>query len=94
MSYFHYEQYGGKKIKAASNIVFSNGNLDPWSGGGVLKSLSKSLVAVVIKGGAHHLDLRHANKADPAAVKNARKIEKMHIAKWIKEASTEQQFID
>ncbi|EDV29575.1 uncharacterized protein TRIADDRAFT_19181 [Trichoplax adhaerens] len=81
--------YGGKRIKAASNIVFSNGNLDPWSGGGVLKSLSKSLVAIVIEGGAHHLDLRHANKDDPATVKHARKIEKMHIAKWIKEASNE-----
>merc|ERR1719495_1082512 len=29
--------YGGRHLEAASNIVFSNGLLDPWSSGGVLK---------------------------------------------------------
>jgi lysosomal Pro-X carboxypeptidase len=37
--YWITSEYGGKNIKAvlknsASNIVFSNGLLDPWSGGG------------------------------------------------------------
>merc|ERR1719354_1178115 len=30
-------QYGGVNLKAATNIVFSNGDLDPWSGYGVLQ---------------------------------------------------------
>lgn len=29
--------YLGKDVSTASNIVFANGDLDPWSGGGVLE---------------------------------------------------------
>ena len=50
--------YGGKNISSSSNIVFSNGLLDPWSTGGITKSLSDSLVAIIIPEGAHHIDLR------------------------------------
>lgn len=41
-------QWGGRNIAAGSNIVFSNGLLDPWHGGGVLEDVSRSLTAVVI----------------------------------------------
>lgn len=78
-------QYGGKKISSHSNIVFSNGNLDPWSGGGVTETISDSLVAVMIKEGAHHLDLRHKNKDDPQSVIDARNLEKKYMKQWIKD---------
>jgi lysosomal Pro-X carboxypeptidase len=77
-------EYGGKDIKEHSNIVFSNGGLDPWSAGGVLKTVSESVVAVVIPNGAHHLDLRAATKEDPPELVKAREIEEEYIRKWIK----------
>ena len=78
--------YGGRDFSSASNIIFSNGLLDPWSSGGVLKSGSpgSGIVAVIIPEGAHHLDLRAANPADPVSVIQARKIERQWISKWIR----------
>ncbi|XP_065833141.1 lysosomal Pro-X carboxypeptidase-like [Oscarella lobularis] len=76
--------FGGKDIRSHSNIVFSNGNLDPWSGGGVLTNLSDTLTAIVMENVAHHLDLRASNPADPQTVIDARNVEKEHIRMWIK----------
>lgn len=80
-------EWGGRDITTASNIVFSNGSLDPWSGGGVLKNLSDTLIAVIIPEGAHHLDLMFSNELDPPSVSEARNIEAQYIAKWIDEAA-------
>ncbi|XP_077865973.1 dipeptidyl peptidase 2-like [Saccoglossus kowalevskii] len=75
----------GKDILTASNIVFANGSLDPWRRGGVLSSLSDSLIAILIDGGAHHLDLREANPLDPRSVIHARQEEVKYIQKWIEQ---------
>ncbi|KAL6559152.1 hypothetical protein OROHE_006521 [Orobanche hederae] len=66
-----------------SNIIFSNGLRDPWSGGGVLKTISKSIVAIVAKEGAHHADLRHSTDEDPGWLQHMRKREVKIISKWI-----------
>ncbi|KAE9359413.1 Lysosomal Pro-X carboxypeptidase [Phytophthora fragariae] len=76
-------QYGGRKaLKAASNIIFSNGNYDPWSGTGVLQNFSDSVVALSVEGGAHHLDLMFSNKLDTPSVLAVRESEKKHMHKW------------
>ncbi|KAL8597037.1 hypothetical protein ACOMHN_055630 [Nucella lapillus] len=76
--------FWGKNISSASNIIFSNGLLDPWSGYGVLQSLAPSLVALQIPQGAHHLDLRAKNPRDPPGVTAAREREEHHedLAVW------------
>ncbi|KAH7429587.1 hypothetical protein KP509_09G057600 [Ceratopteris richardii] len=81
-------QYGGPNLlttlkRFGSNIVFSNGLLDPWSIGGVLTSLSDSIVALVTSKGAHHLDLRAATDSDPGWLVEQRDEEKRHISRWL-----------
>ncbi|RMC07464.1 hypothetical protein DUI87_16936 [Hirundo rustica rustica] len=78
--------YGGKNISSHSNIIFSNGGLDPWSAGGVTQNITDSLVAVVIPDGAHHLDLRGRNPLDPKSVQQARAMEVCLMKEWIEKA--------
>ena len=64
----------------------SNGDLDPWSAGGVTYNISHTLVALIIPDGAHHLDLRAATADDPPDVVAVRATEVKLIADWIQEA--------
>ncbi|XP_039683651.1 lysosomal Pro-X carboxypeptidase [Medicago truncatula] len=81
-------EFGGHDIgrvlkRYGSNIIFFNGLRDPWSGGGVLKNISKTLIAIVAKEGAHHVDLRFSTKEDPEWLKDVRKQEVKIITSWI-----------
>ncbi|XP_072987713.1 uncharacterized protein [Typha latifolia] len=81
-------EFGGHDINTAlknfgSNIIFSNGLLDPWSGGSVLQNISKSVIALVTPLGAHHIDLRPATKEDPDWLVKQRETEIHLIRGWI-----------
>ncbi len=69
----------------ASNIVFSNGEYDPWRIGGLTESVSDSVVAVFIEQGAHHLDLMFGHPDDPPSVRAARQLEASMIVRWVQE---------
>jgi len=94
--------YGGFKlgdglIANVSNIIWSNGALDPWSGGGFIAK-SKDVISdyderrglywIFLKKGAHHLDLRGPHPDDPEEVTDARNREEAIIYDWILEAAT------
>ena len=81
-----YIDHGGKNItdlRFFSNIVFTNGDLDPFSAGGVRITVGPTLPSILIEGGAHHLDLRSSNKADPPNVLAARQQVVTSIEEWL-----------
>lgn len=85
-SEWQYIEFGGKTLadfRSHSNIVFTNGDLDPWSSGGVNSTITSRLPSILISGGAHHLDLRAANKNDPQSVIDARTQIVQLIHQWI-----------
>ena len=73
------------RFRYTTNIVFSSGDLDPWSSAGILQSPApeRSLISLNITGGAHHLDLMFANANDPPSVLQARSVELSMIKRWI-----------
>lgn len=74
--------------RTTSNIVWSNGELDPWAGAGVMTNLSDSLISIMIPQAAHHLDLMFSNERDTHAVRWARNFEMAHVLRWIDERRT------
>uniref|UniRef100_A0A0C9SAL5 TSA: Wollemia nobilis Ref_Wollemi_Transcript_2512_2353 transcribed RNA sequence n=1 Tax=Wollemia nobilis TaxID=56998 RepID=A0A0C9SAL5_9CONI len=83
-------EFGGSNISTVlkrfgSNIIFSNGLVDPWSGGGVLKNISKSLIALVTEKGAHHVDFRFSTSEDPDWLVEQRRREVQLINEWLQE---------
>ncbi|KAL0910465.1 hypothetical protein M5K25_021450 [Dendrobium thyrsiflorum] len=83
-------EFGASIIKKSlkrfgSNIIFFNGLRDPWSGGGILKSISSTVIAIVAAEGAHHVDLRGSTMEDPKWLLDVREREVQIIKQWIRE---------
>lgn len=73
------DNFGGrnpnKDFLHTSNIIFTNGNLDPWRAGGLMHPIpgNSDIYVKILNGGAHHLELRLPNdEFDPIDVKNVR----------------------
>nr|CAB3239873.1 dipeptidyl peptidase 2 [Phallusia mammillata] len=75
--------FWSENLDKASNIIFSNGDLDPWRDGGILTDLSPTLKALTVVGGAHHFDLRGSHKDDPQSVIDVREKEGAIIMDWV-----------
>lgn len=75
-----------------TNIIWSNGGLDPWHGGGFMQqhykgdAESNGIHFFFMPQGAHHLDLRGPNPEDPANVTATREAEEAIIKGWIESA--------
>ncbi|XP_026486617.2 putative serine protease K12H4.7 [Vanessa tameamea] len=76
------EMYGGLKPNV-TNVVFSNGDLDPWSSLSVLEDLSYKAPAVVIPRASHCRDLFSNIKGDSEELREARKHIRYLIKNWI-----------
>lgn len=57
-----------EEYRQYSKIIFSNGVLDPWTAGGVTNYTGLDIPSYIIKGGAHHLDMRLPAMDDPISV--------------------------
>ncbi|PQQ20138.1 lysosomal Pro-X carboxypeptidase [Prunus yedoensis var. nudiflora] len=73
-------EFGGHIWKQYYLLQWLKRPLEWW---GVLKNISKSIVAIVAKEGAHHVDLRFKSSEDPEWLKDVRKQEIKIIAEWI-----------
>lgn len=72
-----------------TNLIWSNGGLDPWHGGGFLNPHAGGEDAGIhwffMPEGAHHLDLRGPHPSDPANVTATREAEEAIIKGWIED---------
>ena len=71
------ETFGGVDWTGTSNVLLTNGLLDPWYGGGILASQADDVLAILIRDAAHHLDLNTPCNNDPEHVVQARYVNDM-----------------
>ena len=77
--------FGGKDLETSTNIIFSNGDRDPWSAGGVLSTdgVNDQNLVIIIPHACHHEDLRWSGPNDSVDLKETRKIELVQMLRWL-----------
>ncbi|KAG5181271.1 serine carboxypeptidase S28-domain-containing protein [Tribonema minus] len=83
-------EVGGKRLKSLSNVVFTNGDMDPWGPLGVLPGdpgINEDSVTrcqtILLPDAAHHLDLMWPQPSDSAAVTGARAQTLRKVTQWV-----------
>eukprot|EP00903_Cladosiphon_okamuranus_P013794 g12837.t1 len=82
-------EYGGyDSWTQVTNVVFSNGRLDPWSEMGVVDQdrAGAGVKVIMMDQAAHHLDLFFEHPLDPQDVLDARKVEMDMVESWVDQA--------
>lgn len=74
--------YGGQ-LPDLTNVIFTNGDIDPWHSLSVLKDLNAFSPAIVIKGSSHCRDIYSDVDTDSEDLKKARARIRDIISKWI-----------
>lgn len=86
----------GDGLAGVSNLIWSNGLRDPWSGGGFLVPPPDAAKTgnhwISMPSGAHHLDLRAPHPDDPDDVTAARQKEETIIWSWIADYAKKTKF--
>ena len=83
-------RYGGYAIPGrVTNVFFSAGGLDPWTGGTFTEREphDASVEFCFMPSGAHHADLRAPRDDDPADIVACRAREEKAIAGWVAAAT-------
>lgn len=77
--------YGGNKFPAytTSNILFVNGDIDPWHALGVTQAVSPSIPAILIDGTAHCANVLPSRANDPQSLVQARALTQKQIDQWL-----------
>lgn len=81
------DQFGGRNPKhdfaSLTNVIFTNGDYDPWIFGGVTEPLNDQTLVLIIEKGAHGLDLQLPRDDDLEALTDVRSKETAEIKMWI-----------
>lgn len=85
-SFMSYFQDGGESPSTEfSNIIFTNGQFDPWKAGkpNLSENLEKDIILIDIEKGAHHAELMPVFDEDPISFYKARMQIESFVNKWI-----------
>lgn len=66
-----------------TNMLWWNGEYDPWQAGGITRNISSTSTAIFTPRAAHHYDLMMPHVNDTVEITQAREIEAMTLSNWM-----------